>query len=265
MKISLLIIFIRIDRVETIYIPTTQAGLNDPNELRYLRIFQNNDLTSNFYLSYTYDVTRTLQSWIDGPPLSPFNRSFDSKYTWNNYLIEPMMEQLHETDSQFWILPVIHGFCGQGNVNVFGRHVYITLVARRSRHYAGTRYLKRGISTRGYVANEVETEQIVFENPTLALKIPNEKNLATDGIALCSSFVQVRGSVPALWTQDISMSMVGPPPISCNFNCFIFLINSLEFIFSVCSRFGNAIEWSTFFPTACTLRSSNSCTGFGED
>lgn len=37
----------------------------------------------------------------------------------------------------------------------------MTLVARRSRHFAGTRYRKRGISAQAFVANEVETEQIV--------------------------------------------------------------------------------------------------------
>lgn len=46
-------------------------------------------------------------------------------------------------------------------VNVFGRQLTMTLVARRSRHFAGTRYRKRGISAQGFVANEVETEQIV--------------------------------------------------------------------------------------------------------
>jgi hypothetical protein len=46
-------------------------------------------------------------------------------------------------------------------VHVFGRQLTLTLVARRSRHFAGTRYRKRGISAQGFVANEVETEQIV--------------------------------------------------------------------------------------------------------
>ena len=35
------------------------------------------------------------------------------------------------------------------------------VIARRSRHYAGTRYLRRGINHEGYVANWVEVEQIV--------------------------------------------------------------------------------------------------------
>ena len=37
----------------------------------------------------------------------------------------------------------------------------IDSIARRSRHFAGTRYLKRGISDDGKVANDVEVEQII--------------------------------------------------------------------------------------------------------
>jgi hypothetical protein len=46
-------------------------------------------------------------------------------------------------------------------VSVFGRALTLTLLARRSRHFAGTRFRKRGLSSQGFVANEVETEQIV--------------------------------------------------------------------------------------------------------
>ena len=42
-----------------------------------------------------------------------------------------------------------------------GKQFTFTLIARRSRHYAGTRYLKRGVNEEGWAANEVEVEQIV--------------------------------------------------------------------------------------------------------
>lgn len=48
---------------------------------------------------------------------------------------------------------MIHGFVDQSNVNVYGRSFYVSLIARRSRKYAGTRFLKRGanfeVSTEG--------------------------------------------------------------------------------------------------------------------
>lgn len=43
-----------------------------------------------------------------------------------------------------WILYVTHGFIGQSNVCVYGKPIYLTLIARRSAQYAGTRFLKRG-------------------------------------------------------------------------------------------------------------------------
>ena len=75
---------------------------------------------------------------------------------------------------------------------MFGRPVYLTLIARCSREFTGTRFLKRGVNDdrgnhahmcltlassvfckcpshihfQGHVANEVETEQIVYDAST---------------------------------------------------------------------------------------------------
>ncbi len=38
------------------------------------------------------------------------------------------------------------------------KRLQFILIGRRSRHFAGTRYLRRGIDTDGNVANFVETE-----------------------------------------------------------------------------------------------------------
>lgn len=57
-------------------------------------------------------------------------------------------------------------------LTVLSRVVYVTLIARRSRYFAGARYLKRGVNEEGNVANEVETEQIVFEATTTGFYAP---------------------------------------------------------------------------------------------
>ena len=59
------------------------------------------------------------------------------------------------------------------------------------------------IVRQGYVANEVETEQIVQDTSVTFFESGK----------ICS-FVQNRGSVPLFWSQDIS-KMVPKPPISC--------------------------------------------------
>jgi hypothetical protein len=45
-------------------------------------------------------------------------------------------------------------------IALFSRTVYLTVLARRSRHFAGARYLTRGANEHGHVANEVESEQM---------------------------------------------------------------------------------------------------------
>jgi hypothetical protein len=44
----------------------------------------------------------------------------------------------------------------QVSCSVFGRAFSLILLARRSRHFAGTRYLKRGVNPAGHAANDVE-------------------------------------------------------------------------------------------------------------
>lgn len=75
------------------------------------------------------------------------------------------------------------------------------LIGRRSQKYAGTRFLKRGGTNEGYVANEVETEQIVHNASVSSF----EKGFYT-------SFVHTRGSIPLFWSQD--PKAVPKPPIN---------------------------------------------------
>lgn len=64
----------------------------------------------------------------------------NDRFVWNWYLLKPVVKHLHPD----WILYMIHGFVDQSNVNVFGKSFYVSLIARRSRKFAGTRFLKRG-------------------------------------------------------------------------------------------------------------------------
>jgi hypothetical protein len=45
------------------------------------------------------------------------------------------------------------------------------IISRRSRHWVGTRYIKRGIDQFGNVANEVETEFFLIEKLALEINI----------------------------------------------------------------------------------------------
>lgn len=205
---------------DTVMIKINESRAVNPMEQKFLKLFTNVDMNSNFYFSYSYNLSRTLQYNMapprfiepDGVANTTSRQNVDGivwesmeaksrmdfsvrgtsrkRFIWNEFLIQPVKGKIHPD----WLLEITHGFVSQSHISIFGRPIYVCLVARRSNRFAGTRFLRRGANFLGDVANEVETEQIV-----------------TDGTRLCS-FVQMRGSVPHRWSQDIS-KMVPKPQI----------------------------------------------------
>ena len=55
------------------------------------------------------------------------------QYVWNQHLLHKVQDTLHPD----WLLYITHGFIGQSNIQVFGKSVYLTLIARRSNKFAG--------------------------------------------------------------------------------------------------------------------------------
>ena len=189
-----------------------------PEEPRFVGILNNLDLTRSFYFSYSYDVTRTLQQNImrerqalqDGLA-EPLPRDHNDMFVWNHHLLEPANKAI--TNTYDWCLSIIHGYVDQAALSVYsGRVVYITIIARRSRFFAGARYLKRGANDLGYVANDVETEQIVSEMLTTSFHAPGPTLFASPNY---TSYVQHRGSIPLFWTQD-STGVSPKPDIELN-------------------------------------------------
>ncbi|XP_057307626.1 polyphosphoinositide phosphatase-like [Hydractinia symbiolongicarpus] len=276
----------KVDDVDVIPIANEQAKakMGNPDETRYLRIFMNVDLSSNFYFSYSYDLTRTLQYNMapyyglplksssvemkdnlsgeagteieDGassdeisdkieenvedskdidmeaifssrssssmelsslsanvfpnigsppPECSPrskiktkvFRGTPTDKYVWNSHILEGLKDEVHPD----WLLNIIHGFVGQSNICVYVKPLYVTLIARRSKKFAGTRFLKRGTNDEGFVANDVETEQICHDASVISLRSGRY-----------TSYVQIRGSAPFFWSQDTIQGRITPKP-----------------------------------------------------
>jgi len=122
------------------------------------------DLSKQFYFSYTYDLTRSLQENFLATTTKPFPPPpFKDMYAWNYFLTREFESCLHSLSGFYWIMPIIHGAFVQRKVYDYGKSLNIVLLARRSRHFAGTRYLKRGVSDTGMVANDVEHEQIAHD------------------------------------------------------------------------------------------------------
>jgi hypothetical protein len=192
----------------------------NPEEARFLAMLNTLDLTRGFYFSYSYNVTRSLQQNIihdrtsvnegSGSP----KRDFQDMFVWNEFLLDPAHDNLKNVYD--WCHPIIHGYIDQSSIDVFGRRIYLTIIARRSRHFAGARFLKRGTNDSGYVANDVETEQIVSDAVTTSFHAPGPRLYANPTY---TSYIQHRGSIPLYWTQDntgvapkpdIDISLVDP-------------------------------------------------------
>ncbi|MBA0668846.1 hypothetical protein Goklo_001723 [Gossypium klotzschianum] len=172
---------------------TVNSSINDKNEIRYKKLLCSVDLTKDFFFSYSYHVMRSLQKNLCNN--DPDQVLYETMFVWNEFLTRGIRKHLKNT---LWTVALVYGFFKQTTLSVSGRDLKFTLIARRSRHYAGTRYLKRGVNEKGRVANDVETEQIVFED-------------VSDGLPTqITSIVQNRGSIPLFWSQETSRLNIKP-------------------------------------------------------
>ncbi|CEM34996.1 unnamed protein product [Vitrella brassicaformis CCMP3155] len=177
-------------------------------EIRFRELLNVLNLTKDFYFSHSYDLSKCLQynymaasCRAQGIPvpdpkeyMGEWGAAQEFRYVWNYHLMARFLEA---PAWAHWCLPIVHGFFAHARCSCFGRAFEIVLIARRSRLFAGTRYRKRGVNAEGNVANDVETEQILFDSCTSQAAM---------------AFVQNRSSVPVFWTQEAS-AMVPKPPI----------------------------------------------------
>ncbi|VFR00828.1 unnamed protein product [Cuscuta campestris] len=179
-----------IDESQIIAIPhvSVQTDLaHSKTELRYKKLLSSVDLTKDFFYSHTYPIMRSLQKNVLS--MSEKEMPYDNIFVWNAYLTEPIRFRCKNT---MWTIALVHGHFRQVRLSIFGRDFNVSLISRRSRHFAGTRYLKRGVNDHGRVANDVETEQIVLDEEAGSCK------------GRMSSVVQMRGSIPLFWSQEAS-------------------------------------------------------------
>ncbi|XP_076885758.1 phosphoinositide phosphatase SAC2-like [Bidens hawaiensis] len=160
------------------------------NENRYKKLLCSVDLTKDFFFSYSYRVMHSFQNNI-----SAHESGNETMFVWNEYLTGTIQNQLR---NNLWTVQLVYGYFKQVKLSIGEKDFWLTLIARRSRHYAGTRYLKRGVNEKGRVANDVETEQIVFEDVPEGYPVQ------------ISSVVQNRGSIPLFWSQETSKLNIKP-------------------------------------------------------
>ncbi|KAL1217083.1 Phosphoinositide phosphatase SAC6 [Cardamine amara subsp. amara] len=165
---------------------------NSPDEQKkmetdFSRLLSVAERTTGLYFSYEVNLTLSAQRLHDLGDESkslPLWRQAEPRFLWNNYMLEVLIDNKLD---QF-LLPVIQGSFHSFQTAIGRDIVDITLIARRCTRRNGTRMWRRGADPDGYVANFVETEQIVRMN------------------GYTSSFVQVRGSMPFMWEQIVDLT-----------------------------------------------------------
>ncbi|KAJ3086427.1 hypothetical protein HK102_013156 [Quaeritorhiza haematococci] len=156
--------------------------------------------SGHLYYSSTYDLTHSVQHNYFSKVKKPQNTTVDDRYFFNKHLQEPLLESAACAP---WVFKTICGFAGSIDINVaiptsadqtpINETFTVTLISRLNNRRLGTRYVRRGLDWDGNAANNVEMEQIVF----------NEDFLKDKAI---TSFVQIRGSAPAIWGQELDLS-----------------------------------------------------------
>ncbi|KAL5181200.1 Phosphoinositide phosphatase SAC7 [Glycine soja] len=129
-------------------------------EMEFSGLLNVAEKTSGLFFSYETNLTlsaQRLNDLGDESRLLPLWRQAEPRFLWNNYMLEVLIDNKLEP----YLLPVVQG---------------------------RTRMWRRGADPDGYVANFVETEQIMQFNGYTA------------------SFVQVRGSIPLLWQQIVDLT-----------------------------------------------------------
>ena len=182
----------------------------------------------SFYFSYDFDITRTLGQRTEHPKQDvPLYEQVEGTFFWNRNLLSPFLEAGQDSVALPLMQGFVgqRHFTVDSNppqVDATGRHSVemcnlspseatepdnafekakdsadgraseqsytVTLISRRSVKRAGLRYLRRGINEDGFVANAVETEQLLYPS-------------VCSNSSQVQSFLQIRGSIPLFFTQ----------------------------------------------------------------
>lgn len=208
--------------ISTEFLPLRERALHDPDEDTYLTLLKTLLRTGPLYFSYSFDLTSSFQRQAQSNPSHPLWKRTDDRFFWNKFIQSDFIDLANGAGSGSglrggpqagvdpFILPVMFGMLRITQTRIKSTPLTFTLITRRSRHRAGTRYLTRGIDDQGHVGNYNETEQIVILNDDDGSLggfaggggMQNGKVGGKEGYETqVMSYVQTRGSVPVYWAE----------------------------------------------------------------
>lgn len=215
--------------ISTELLPLRERALHDPDEDTYISLLKTLLKSGPIYFSYSFDITNSFQRQARSDPSQPLWKRADDRFFWNRFIQSDFIDFANgagsgsglrggqQTGADPFILPVMFGMLRIAQTRVKAIPLTFTLITRRSRHRAGTRYLTRGIDEQGHVANFNETEQIVILNDETGDLggfaggggMQNGKVGRGEGYdTQIMSYVQTRGSVPVYWGEVNSLKYV---------------------------------------------------------
>lgn len=210
------------------YIPYDKFIIS-PEDFTYLQMI--NDFLERNCLFYSdkIDLSLSFQQMrkkIEEGKYSPESSVFrfsNRIFCWNSFLAEPYNRYFNEVNKttnegiQNFIYPIINGFFGTCDGREYSPNLQLILIGRKDIRRSGMRFLIRGADNEGYVANCVEVEEILI--------LKEEENI------IINSFVQIRGSIPLIWTQEPSIKLnpkiVVNKDFKVNYNAFSLHISEL--------------------------------------
>lgn len=216
--------------IATEFLPLRERPLHDPDEDTYLAMVKTLLKTGPMYFSYSFDITNTFQRQAQADLSAPLWKRADDRFFWNRFIQSDLIDfrsgagaksgyrqqGREQPGVDTFILPVMFGMMRITHTRVKSTPFTFTLITRRSRHRAGTRYFSRGIDDEGHVSNFNETEQIVVLNDhneglggfAGGGGMQNGRTM-NDGQELqIMSYVQTRGSVPVYWAEISNLRYV---------------------------------------------------------
>ena len=177
-----------------LYIPNSGNDI-DENDKQYIQMLDDFLSRNPLYYSDKIDLTISFLSMGKKYDISPTSYIFPytvNQYCWN-YSIGKFFDSIGMNE---FIYPVINGFFGARAVNEYNKDMQFILIGRKDDRRSGMRFLIRGADSNGNVANCVENEEILIFNDDNYINI--------------LSFVQIRGSIPILWSQEPCL-LLNPP------------------------------------------------------
>lgn len=89
---------------------------------RLLSAFRQVDMSRNFYFSYSYDLTSTLQHNLTQIRVaSESQRSgvwpFNDRYAWNHHMLVDAFGGENKGLKSNWVLPLVHGHVDQASMS----------------------------------------------------------------------------------------------------------------------------------------------------